>query len=199
MSMISGLAYLVSSVLFILALRGLSSPELARRGFQYAVLGMVIAIVTTLFGGDIQVYSWLLVAMVAGAVIGTIIALRISMTALPQLVAGFHSLVGLAAVCVAAAAFYNPLAFGIGIPDSIAVASRFEMGLGLAVGAITFTGSLVAFGKLQGILPAKPWKHQFRHVINGGLAAGVLFFLVVFVQTESDIVALTSLAWRLTH
>jgi NAD(P) transhydrogenase subunit beta len=186
MSELSGFAYLAASVLFILALRGLSSPDLARRGLLYGVTGMVVAIGTTLLTPDIVTYSWLLVAMGAGAVIGTVIALRISMTSLPQLVAGFHSLVGLAAVCVAAAAFYNPLAFGIGIPDSIAVISRVEMGLGLVIGAVTFTGSLVAFGKLQGILPSKPWRNKFRHVINAGIGAGMVFFLFVFFGSESD-------------
>lgn len=186
MDTLSGIAYLVASVFFILALRGLSSPDLARKGLTYGTAGMAIAILTTLLSGDIVAYSWLLIAMAVGAVLGTVIALKISMTSLPQLVAGFHSLVGLAAVCVAAAAFYNPLAFGIGIPDSIAVASRLEMSLGLAIGAVTFTGSLVAFGKLQGILPAKPWKHPLRHAINAGLGGTILFFLVVFVQTEGD-------------
>ncbi len=186
MSELSGIAYLVASVLFILALRGLSSPDAARKGLLYGIIGMAVAIGTTLMSSDIVTYSWLLIAMGAGAAIGTVIALRISMVALPQLVAGFHSLVGLAAVCVAAAAFYNPLAFGIGIPDSIAVASRVEMGLGLVIGAVTFTGSLVAFGKLQGLLPAKPWRHPLRHVINAGLGIGIVFFMGVFIQTESD-------------
>lgn len=186
MNELTGIAYLIASVLFILALRGLSSPSLARQGLMYAIIGMAIAIGTTLFGGGIVSYGWLLIAMVAGGIVGSVIALRISMVALPQLVAGFHSLVGLSAVCVAAAAFYNPLAFGIGIPDSIVVSSRIEMALGLVIGAITFTGSLVAFGKLQGILGAKPWAHPLRHYINAGLGLGIVFFLAVFVKTESD-------------
>lgn len=186
MSELTGIAYLVASVLFILALRGLSSPALARQGLRYAVIGMVIAIGTTFLDPGIQSYGWLIIAMALGAVVGTAIALTISMTSLPQLVAGFHSLVGLAAVCVAAAAFYNPLAFGIGIPDSIIVSSRIEMGLGLVIGALTFTGSLVAFGKLQGILGAKPWAHPARHFINAGLGAAIVVFLAMFVKTESD-------------
>ncbi len=187
MSELTGIAYLVSSVLFIFALRGLSSPALARQGLRFAVLGMVIAIGTTLLDTGINSYGWIVIAMALGAVVGTAIALTISMVALPQLVAGFHSLVGLAAVCVAAAAFYNPLAFGIGIPDSIIVSSRIEMSLGLVIGALTFTGSLVAFGKLQGILGAKPWAHPMRHFINAGLGAGIIVFLAMFVKTESDI------------
>ncbi len=183
---LSGFLYLAASVLFILALRGLSHPSMARQGLKFGIIGMTIAIVTTLSNPDIVSFGWIIIAMIAGGIIGTVIALRISMTSLPQLVAGFHSLVGLAAVCVAAAAFYNPLAFGIGIPESIIVSSRIEMALGLVIGAITFTGSLVAFGKLQGILSAKPWAHPMRHVINLCLALGIIFFAGVFVYSESD-------------
>ncbi len=182
----SGFLYLAASVLFILALRGLSHPSMARQGLKFGIIGMTIAIVTTLANPDIVSFGWIIIAMVAGGIIGTVIALKISMTSLPQLVAGFHSLVGLAAVCVAAAAFYNPLAFGIGIPESIVISSRIEMSLGLVIGAITFTGSLVAFAKLQGILSAKPWSHPMRHILNLCLAVGIVFFMSVFVYSESD-------------
>src|SRR3954453_14810345 len=141
--------YLVSSVCFIMALRGLSSPETSRAGNIYGIAGMVIAIATTLATPQVVSYWLILLGLIIGGAIGTFIALRIQMTALPQLVAAFHSLVGLAAVCVAAAAFTYPEAYGIGVRGSIHGASLVEMSLGMAIGAITFTGSIVAFAKLQ--------------------------------------------------
>src|SRR5689334_14932680 len=139
-----------------MALRGLSSPETARNGNIYGIVGMVIAVATTLAMPVVQSY-WLIVAgIVIGGAIGTYIALNIQMTALPQLVAAFHSLVGLAAVCVAAAAFYAPDAYGIGTEGAIEQGSLIEMGLGTAIGAITFTGSIIAFGKLQGLITGAP-------------------------------------------
>ena len=145
----SAFAYLVSSVCFIMALRGLSSPVTARIGNIYAVIGMLIAIGTTLSAPQVLSFSTILVGMLIGGAIGTVVALRIQMTALPQLVAAFHSLVGLAAVFVAAAAFYQPEAYNIGVYGDIAIASLVEMSIGATIGAITFTGSIIAFAKLH--------------------------------------------------
>lgn len=155
METLAALAYLISAVCFIMALRGLSHPETARPGLMYGMGGMALAIITTLI---VAVESPILIALgiLIGGSIGAVIANKIEMTALPQLVAAFHSLVGLAAVCVAAAAFYNPEAYAIGVRGEILPASLIEMSLGAAIGAITFTGSLIAFGKLQGIVSGKP-------------------------------------------
>src|ERR1700761_6437519 len=144
---LTSLAYLVAAVLFILALRGLSHPESSRRGNTLGMIGMAIAILATLVHANMSLggIALIILGMVIGGTIGTTVALRIQMTALPQLVAAFHSLVGLAAVCVAVAAHANPEAYGIGTADDIEVISRLEMSLGLAIGAITFTGSIIAF------------------------------------------------------
>ena len=131
-------AYLISSVLFIMALRGLSSPETARLGNVFGIVGMLIAIVTTLVTPGIVSYWMIFLGILIGGAIGTVIAWKIEMTALPELVAAFHSLVGLAAVCVAAAAFFQPAAYGIGTPGNIGVASLIEMSIGTAIGAVTF-------------------------------------------------------------
>ncbi|MAK76662.1 MAG: NAD synthetase, partial [Nisaea sp.] len=156
MDTFAGYAYLIASVCFIMALRGLSSPETARQGNFFGIAGMIIAVLTTLAKPSVLSYEMIAVGVLIGGAIGTVIALRIQMPALPQLVAAFHSLVGLAAVFVAAAAFYNPAAYGLGTAGQIATASLIEMGLGTAIGAITFTGSIVAFGKLQGIFRSAP-------------------------------------------
>lgn len=182
---LSGYLYLLSSILFILSLRGLSHPKNARQGLHLGIIGMFIAVITTLASPDIISFGWIVIAMIAGGVIGTVIALKVSMTSLPQLVAAFNSTVGLAAVCVAAAAFYNPVSFGIGLPESINLSSRVEMILGLFIGAVTFTGSMIAFGKLQGLLPAKPWAHPMRHVINLALIVGSLLLAGLFIYSES--------------
>ena len=147
------LLYLVSGVLFILALRGLSSPETSRQGNYMGMAGMAIAVATTLAVAQPESFlSWAMIVggIAIGGTIGAVIARRIPMTAMPELVAAFHSLVGMAAVLVAAAAYYAPEAFGIGAPGSIRVASLVEMSLGAAIGAITFTGSVIAFAKLSG-------------------------------------------------
>jgi len=170
--------YLLSSVLFVLALRGLSSPTSARQGNAMGIVGMVIAIATTLFAQESLSLPLIIVGMLIGGAAGTVIALRIQMTALPQLVAAFHSLVGLAAVMVAAAAFYSPASYGIGEPGSIPAGSLIEMGLGTAIGAITFTGSIIAFGKLQGLISGNPLVYFGQHFVN--LALGVLL-VVLFV------------------
>src|SRR3990172_13252006 len=165
---VAAFAYLAAAVCFIMALRGLSSPESARAGNRFGIAGMAIAIVTTLAAPGVVSYAAILVGLVIGGAVGTVIARRIQMTALPQLVAAFHSLVGLAAVLIAAAAFKNPEAYGISAGGSgkIHVGSLIEMSLGLAIGAITFTGSLIAFGKLQGIVTGKPVVFRGQHLLN---------------------------------
>lgn len=166
--------YLVAAVCFIMALRGLSSPATARAGNLYGMLGMAIAIGTTLLMPDVVSYPLILAGMAIGGSVGCIIAVRIQMTALPQLVAAFHSLVGLAACAVAAAAFYNPEPYGIGVAGAIKFGSLIEMGLGLAIGAITFTGSVIAFGKLQGIISGKPIVFFGQHFINLLLGCAII-------------------------
>jgi NAD(P) transhydrogenase subunit beta len=172
------LAYLVAGVLFILALRGLSSPESSRRGNRLGMIGMAIAVVTTLVMHDIASLPEIVIAIVVGGAIGLLTARRIAMTAMPQLVAAFHSLVGLAAVLVAAAAFLNPAAFGIvGADGEILSVSRIEMGLGVAIGAITFSGSVIAFLKLNGNMSGKPIMLPGRHIINLGTLAAIVVLI----------------------
>src|SRR5512145_874578 len=181
------LLYLAAAVLFIMALRGLSSPETSRRGNLLGMLGMALAIGTTLaqIGAPEEQLTWALIAggLLIGGSIGAVIARRVPMTAMPELVAAFHSLVGLAAVFVAAGALYAPEAFGIGQPGTIAGASLLEMSLGVAIGAITFTGSVIAFAKLSGRMSGKPIILPMRHVINIGLAA--LLVLLIYWFCES--------------
>ena len=174
------LLYLASGVLFILALRGLSSPATSRRGNYAGMLGMAIAMGTTLAVANPQIpLTWYLIAggLGVGGLIGAVTARRIPMTMMPELVAAFHSLVGLAAVWVAAAALYAPEAFGIGEPGAIHFASLIEMSLGVAIGAITFTGSVIAFAKLSGRMSGKPIILPARHVINLALF-GLLVLLI---------------------
>jgi NAD(P) transhydrogenase subunit beta len=182
------LLYLVAAILFILALRGLSSPSSSRRGNQMGMAGMAIAILTTLvaaapadFGG------WVLVilGLAIGGGIGAVVARRVAMTAMPQLVAAFHSGVGLAAVCVAAAASYAPQAFGIGVPGNIDTGSLVEMSIGLAIGAVTFTGSVIAFAKLNGNMSGRPIMLPERHIINAGLAFALFALILLFIITQS--------------
>jgi NAD(P) transhydrogenase subunit beta len=184
---ISSFLYLVSAVCFIMALKGLSSAATSRAGNTYGILGMVIAILTTLLMPSVSKYGMIVGGMVIGGVIGTVIAKRIQMTALPQLVAAFHSLVGLAAVFVAAAALYSPETFQIGVGGNIKTSSLFEMGLGTIVGAITFTGSLVAFGKLQGLIKGKPLTFPNQHKLNALLGIGLLLLLFIFMGTQSKL------------
>src|SRR3954471_21932958 len=180
------LAYLVSGVCFILALRGLSSPETSRRGNYTGMAGMAIAIATTLAVHKIASLPEIVGAMVLGGGIGLVTARKIQMTAMPQLVAAFHSLVGMAAVLVGASAYFNPIAFGIAIritpiasPSIISIlpVSRIEMGLGVAIGAITFSGSVIAFLKLNGNMSGKPMLLPLRHVINLGTVAAILLLI----------------------
>ncbi|SON57211.1 NAD(P) transhydrogenase subunit beta [Hartmannibacter diazotrophicus] len=182
--------YLVSAVLFIMALRGLSSPVTSRKGNLYGMVGMGIAILTTLAGIHLSVGSiaLIVIALAIGGGAGAVIARKIAMTAMPQLVAAFHSLVGLAAVMVAAGALYAPSALGIGEVGSIHGQALVEMSLGVAIGAITFTGSVIAFLKLDGRMSGKPIMLPGRHVINIALAAALVILIVVLVNTESHAV-----------
>ena len=179
--------YLVSGVLFIMALRGLSHPSTSRRGNHYGMAGMAIAIVTTLFLATPSFGGFVLIVLglAAGGGVGAYIARRIPMTAMPQLVAGFHSLVGLAAVMVAAAALYAPSSFGIGELGHIHAQALIEMALGVAIGAITFTGSIIAFLKLDGRMSGKPILLPGRHAINLGLVIGIIVLIFMLVGTES--------------
>ncbi|WP_137388179.1 NAD(P)(+) transhydrogenase (Re/Si-specific) subunit beta [Rhodoligotrophos defluvii] len=180
--------YLVSGVLFILALRGLSHPETSRRGNLFGMVGMAIAIVTTLFytpPTTAGTWTMVIAGIAIGGAIGAMIARRIPMTAMPQLVAGFHSLVGLAAVLVAAAALYAPAAFGIGTHDHVHAASLVEMSLGVAIGAVTFTGSIVAFTKLQGLVSGAPVVFSGQHLLNLLLGLLLVALIVWFVASGS--------------
>ena len=182
------LLYLVSGVLFILALRGLSSPETSRQGNYMGMAGMAIAVATTLaVARPDSGLSWIMiiVGIAIGGTIGAVIARRIPMTAMPELVAAFHSLVGMAAVLVAAAAYYAPEAFGIGTPGNIRVASLVEMSLGAAIGAITFTGSVIAFAKLSGRMSGAPIILPARHLINIALAVALIVCIVLFCQQQT--------------
>ncbi|MBA8821382.1 NAD synthetase [Ochrobactrum sp. P6BS-III] len=182
--------YLVSGVLFILALRGLSHPTTSRQGNMYGMIGMAISIVTTLLLARPSVggLALIVIGIAIGGGIGAVIARRIAMTAMPQLVAAFHSLIGLAAVLVAAAAIYSPHSFGIGEVGQIHGQALIEMSLGVAIGAITFTGSIIAFLKLDGRMSGKPIMLPGRHVINAALAAAIVLLVVVLVNTESHFV-----------
>jgi NAD(P) transhydrogenase subunit beta len=182
------LLYLVAGVLFILALRGLSSPESSRRGNLFGMLGMAIAVATTLASHPpASPIAWALVVggIAVGGGIGAVIARRVPMTAMPELVAAFHSLVGMAAVLVAAGAYYAPAAFGIGSEGHIHSQSLIEMSLGAAIGAITFTGSVIAFLKLSGRMSGKPIALPARHVINIVLALALIFFIYGFFASQS--------------
>ena len=180
-------AYLVSGVMFIMALRGLSHPTTSRQGNAYGMIGMAIAIVTTLLLAKPSVggFAMIVAGLAIGGGAGAYIARKIPMTSMPQLVAGFHSLVGMAAVLVAAAALYAPHAFGIGDVGEIHAQALIEMSLGVAIGAITFTGSIIAFLKLDGRMSGKPIMLPMRHVINAALLIGIVVLIGVLVATES--------------
>jgi NAD(P) transhydrogenase subunit beta len=191
---LSSLLYLVAGVLFILALRGLSHPTTSRQGNLFGMIGMGIAVVTTLAGAPpAGAWAWILtiLGLGIGGGAGAVIAKRVPMTAMPQLVAAFHSLVGLAAVFVAAGALYAPQAFGIAEggtgprAGAIAGASLFEMALGAAIGAITFTGSVIAFLKLDGRMSGKPIILPQRHALNIALAVALVILIAIFIRTQS--------------
>jgi NAD(P) transhydrogenase subunit beta len=187
---LTSLAYLVAGVLFILALRGLSHPETSRQGNRFGMIGMGIAVLATLLhqGMAVAGYGLIVVGIAIGGSIGTFISLRIKMTALPQLVAAFHSLVGMAAVFVAAAALNAPEAFGIGTLGHVHTESLVEMSLGLAIGAVTFSGSVIAFAKLQALMSGSPITFAGQHKLNLGLAILLLVLIVVFVLTGHQVV-----------
>ena len=180
--------YLISGILFILALRGLSSPETSRQGNFFGILGMTIAIIVTFLFVNISFSSLLFIicSLAIGGSIGTIIAYRISMTAMPQLVAGFHSLVGFAAVLVALSAFYNPEAFGLGTINNIKTASLVEMSIGASIGAITFTGSVIAFLKLQGLMSGSPITFKGQHLINLLIGIGIVSLIIYITINQSS-------------
>ena len=184
---LSAIFYLISGILFILALRGLSSPETSRRGNYFGIAGMIIAITVTFltvgnFGmGFIYVFVFLLI----GGSIGAFIAFRIPMTAMPELVAGFHSLVGLAAVFVAISAFLRPEAFNLGTIGDIKLASLIEMSIGAAVGAITFSGSVIAFLKLQGLMSGAPITFKGQHFLN--LSIGISIIVLIFLLCKTQV------------
>jgi len=187
---LAALLYLVSGILFILALRGLSSPATAREGNRFGIIGMTLAVVTTLwYRPPADLFAWLLVVvgLGAGAAIGAWKARSVRMTDMPQLVALFHALVGLAAVTAAAGALYAPQAFGIGVPGNIHGQSLVEMSIGAAIGALTFTGSVIAFAKLDGRMSGRPLMLPNRHAINVGLAVLLLALVVFFVTSTSSV------------
>ncbi len=184
---LTALAYLIAAICFIMALRGLSSPVSSQAGNRFGVAGMIIAIATTLAQPNVLSYPLIIAGIAIGGAIGAFIALRIKMTALPQLVAAFHSLVGLAAVCVAAAAFTTPQEFGLGQPGAIALHSLIEMGLGVAIGAITFTGSVVAFAKLQGLVSGAPLVFKGQHFLNAAQGIAIVGLIVWLLVAQNPL------------
>ena len=183
----SAIFYLISGILFILALRGLSSPDTSRQGNYFGIAGMIIAIIVTFLsiGNFSTSLVYVIVFLVIGGSIGAFIAFKIPMTAMPELVAGFHSLVGLAAVFVAIAAFLNPEAFNLGFVGEIKLASLIEMSIGAAVGAITFSGSIIAFLKLRGIMSGSPITFSGQHVLNLILGIGIFILIFYLCKTQS--------------
>ena len=185
---LSAIFYLISGVLFILALRGLSSPETSRQGNLFGIVGMVIAITVTFLsvGNFSTSFIYVILFMLIGGGIGAFIAFRIPMTAMPELVAGFHSLVGLAAVFVAISAFINPEAFNLGFPGNIKLASLIEMSIGAAVGAITFSGSVIAFLKLQGLMSGSPITFKGQHILNAIILTSIVVLTYFLCATQSS-------------
>jgi NAD(P) transhydrogenase subunit beta len=186
---LSSVLFLITGVLFILALRGLSSPETSRMGNFFGIAGMILAVVVSILSVNIFFSNliYFMIALSIGGIIGSIIAFKIPMTAMPQLVAGFHSLVGLAAVLVAVSAYYSPDSFGLGNFQNIKIASIIEMGLGVSIGAITFTGSIIAFMKLQGIMSGSPITFSGQHYLNailGVLIISLICYLIVNQSTQ---------------
>ena len=185
---LSALFYLISGILFILALRGLSSPETSRQGNYFGIAGMVISIIVTFLsvGNFGTGFIYVIIFLVIGGSVGAFIAYRIPMTAMPELVAGFHSLVGLAAVFVAISAFLKPEAFNLGIVGSIKLASLIEMSLGAAIGAITFSGSIIAFLKLRGIMSGSPITFSGQHFLNLALGIIIIFSIYYLCISQSS-------------
>jgi len=183
---LSAMFYLISGILFILALRGLSSPDTSRQGNYFGIAGMIIAIVVTIISvGNFSIsLVYIFIFLTIGGSIGAFIAFKIPMTAMPELVAGFHSLVGLAAVFVAIAAFLNPDAFNLGSIGNIKLASLIEMSIGASVGAITFSGSIIAFLKLRGLMSGAPITFSGQHFLN--LALGISIFILIFFLCKTQ-------------
>ena len=184
---LSAIFYLISGILFILALRGLSSPDTSRQGNYFGIAGMLIAIIVTFLsiGNLSSSLVFVIIFLLIGGAIGAFIAFKIPMTAMPELVAGFHSLVGLAAVFVAIAAFLNPEAFNLGFVGEIKLASLIEMSIGAAVGAITFSGSIIAFLKLRGIMSGSPITFGGQHILNLILGLGIFVLIFYLCKTQS--------------
>ena len=191
---LSAIFYLISGILFILALRGLSSPETSRKGNFFGILGMLIAITVTFLsiGNFSNGFIYVLLFLIIGGSIGALIAYKIPMTAMPELVAGFHSLVGLAAVFVAISAFLNPEAFNLGSPGDIKISSLIEMSIGAAIGAITFSGSIIAFLKLRGIMSGSSITFRVQHYINLLLSLLIIVLIFYLCKTQTD-----SIFWRI--
>ena len=185
---LSAIFYLISGVLFILALRGLSSPETSRQGNLFGILGMIIAVTVTFLsiGNFSTGFIFVLIFILLGGSIGAFIAYRIPMTAMPELVAGFHSLVGLAAVFVAISAFLNPEAFNLGTKGNIKLGSLIEMSIGAAVGAITFSGSIIAFLKLQGIMSGSPIVFKGQHPLNAIILISIVVLIYLLCASQSS-------------
>jgi NAD(P) transhydrogenase subunit beta len=191
---LSAICYLISSVFFIMALKGLSSPETARRGNLFGILGMLLAILTLVYQPNTANFVPVIICILIGGCIGTTLGIKIKMTAMPQLVAAFHSLVGLAAVFVAAGAFYAPEKFGIAYGDNIKVVSAIEMSVGLVIGAITFSGSVIAFLKLQSLMSGNPITFKFQHALNALL--GIIIIIGVYllvIKQSSELFILVSI------
>ncbi len=185
---LSAIFYLISGILFILALRGLSSPETSRQGNFFGILGMVIAITVTFLsiGNFSSGFIYVLIFLLIGGLIGTFIAYKIPMTAMPELVAGFHSLVGLAAVFVAISAFLNPEAFNLGSLGNIKLGSLIEMSIGAVIGAITFSGSIIAFLKLRGIMTGSPITFKGQHLLNALILISIIVLTYLLCSTQSS-------------
>ena len=191
--------YLLAAICFILALKGLASPATSRRGNLLGILGMVLAVGSTLMMPNIHHHIYLIILIAAGGIVGTLIALTINMTAIPQLVAAFHSLVGMGAVLVAFCAFLAPESFHIGSPGAIEKASLIEMSLGLIIGAITFSGSVIAFLKLQGLMSGVPVKFPGQGMLNAILGIAILVLLALFLMQQTIVIfaSLAALAFLL--
>ena len=193
---LSAVFYLISGILFILALRGLSSPDTSRQGNYFGIAGMIIAIVVSFL--SVENFStslaYVIIFLIIGGTIGAFIAFKIPMTAMPELVAGFHSLVGLAAVFVAIAAFLNPEAFNLGDLGNIKLASLIEMSIGAAVGAITFSGSIIAFLKLRGLMSGSPITFSGQHLLNLILGLGIFVLIFYLCKTQSENIFWTVIA-----
>jgi H+-translocating NAD(P) transhydrogenase subunit beta len=185
---LSSILFLITGVLFILALRGLSSPETSRMGNFFGIIGMILAITVSILSVNILFANlmYFIIALSIGGIIGGLIAFKIPMTAMPQLVAGFHSLVGLAAVLVAVSAYYSPDSFGLGSFQNIKTASIIEMGLGVSIGAITFTGSIIAFMKLQGLMSGSPITFPGQHFLNAILGTLIVSLIVYLIFNQSS-------------